>query len=112
MTTEARPVTVGLVELGGTESVRRLGSFLATASFGISVAYVVVFVVGFASMGDLSKPLKDPYLPIAELLIVILAPILVLLMVVVHECAPERARIYSGTAVGWMMLTAGFTMTV
>jgi hypothetical protein len=107
-----RPVPLGHVALGGSDAVRRLGSWLAKASFGIGVAYVIVFVVGFASMGDLSKPLKDPYLPIAEILIVILAPSLVLLMVVVHECAPERARIYSGTAVCWTMLTAGFTMTV
>ena len=111
-TTRPPPEQPDLVVLGGTEDVRRLGSWLARASFGIGVAYVIVFVVGFSSMGDLSKPLKDPYLPIAEILIVILAPILVLLMVVVHECAPARARIYSGTAVCWMMLTAGFTMTV
>jgi hypothetical protein len=86
--------------------------WLARASFGIGVAYVVTFVVGFGAMGTLSKPLEDPYLAIAEILIVVLAPILVLLMVVVHESAPERARIYSATAVCWMLLAAGFTMTV
>ena len=111
-TTAAPPEQQSDVALGGTESVRRLGMWLARASFGIGVAYVVTFVVGFASMGDLSKPLEDPYLAIAEILIVILAPILVLLMVVVHACAPERSRIYSATAVGWTLLTAGFTMTV
>jgi hypothetical protein len=58
---------------------------LSRASFGIGVAYVIVFVVGFASMGDLSQPLKDPYLPIAEILIVVLAPILVLLMVLLFD---------------------------
>ncbi len=33
-------------------------------------------------------------------------------MAVVHTCAPARTRIYSINAPGWMLLTAGFTMTV
>ena len=109
---EAPPEQLDYVTLGGTEAVRRLGMWLARASFGIGVAYVITFVVGFASMGDLSKPLKDPYLAVAEILIIVLAPILVMLMVIVHACAPERVRIYSATAVGWTLLMAGFTMTV
>ena len=111
-TAESPAVHAPQATLGGTESVRRLGVWLARTSFGIGVAYVISFIVGFASMGDLSKPLTDPYLAIAEILIVFLAPVLVLLMVVVHQCAPERVRIYSTTAVGWTVLAAGFTITV
>ncbi|HZM56376.1 MAG TPA: hypothetical protein VFC03_15250 [Acidimicrobiales bacterium] len=96
----------------GARAERRLGMWLARATAGIGAAYVVTFIIGFASMGDLSKPLEDPYLAIAEFLILVMAPILVLLMVIVHQCAPERTRIYSMSAVGWMLLLAGFTMTV
>ena len=41
-----------------------------------------------------------------------MAPTMVMLMAVVHILAPERSRIFSINALGWMLLTAGFTMTV
>jgi hypothetical protein len=72
----------------------------------------VGMVVGFSSMASFSKPLQDPYLAIAEVLILIMAPVMVLLLVVVHVRAPRRVRIFSINALGWMLLTAGFTMTV
>ena len=80
------------------------------AAFG--VAYAVTMVAGFAAMGNLSKPLEDPYLAIMEVLILVMAPVLVLLAVVIHACAPEGTKTYSMTALGWMLLLAGFTMTV
>jgi hypothetical protein len=64
------------------------------------VAYAVTMVVGFAAMGNLSKPLEDPYLAIMEVLILVMAPILVLLAVVIHACAPESTKTYSMTALG------------
>jgi hypothetical protein len=76
------------------------------------VAYAVTMVAGFAAMGNLSKPLEDPYLAIMEALILVMAPVLVLLAVVIHACAPEGTKTYSMTALGWMLLVAGFTMTV
>ena len=82
----------------------------ALAAFG--VAYAVTMVAGFAAMGTLSKPLEDPYLAIMEALILVMAPVLVLLAVVIHACAPEGTKTYSMTALGWMLLLAGFTMTV
>ena len=82
----------------------------ALCAFG--VAYAVTMVIGFGAMGTLSKPLEDPYLAIMEVLILVMAPILVLLAVVIHSCAPEGAKTYSMTALGWMLLLAGFTMTV
>jgi len=32
--------------------------------------------------------------------------------VVIHACAPDGAKTYAMTALGWMLLMAGFTMTV
>ena len=74
------------------------------AAFG--VAYVVTMVTGFAAMGNLSRPLEDPYLAIMEVLILVMAPVLVLLAVVIHACAPEDTKTYSMTALGWMLLLA------
>jgi len=99
-------------EWDGATAERRIGMWSARVLFGIGVAYVVDMVVGFSSMASFSKPLPDPYLAIAEALILIMAPVMVMLMVIVHICAPDRVRIFSINALGWMMLAAGFTMTV
>jgi hypothetical protein len=98
--------------LGGTKADRWIGMWSARALFAIGVAYAVTMVAGFAAMGDLSKPLEDPYLAVMEVLILVMAPILVLLAVVIHACAPEGTKTYSMTALGWTLLVAGFTMTM
>jgi hypothetical protein len=98
--------------LAGTKADRWIGMWSARVLCAFGVAYTVTMVVGFAAMGNLSKPLEDPYLAIIEVLILVMAPILVLLAVVIHACAPDGTKTYSMTALGWMLLTAGFTMTV
>jgi hypothetical protein len=98
--------------LGGTEADRWIGMWSARMLGAIGVVYAVTMVAGFAVMGNLSKPLEDPYLAIMEVLILVMAPILVLLAAVIHACAPHGAKTYSMTALGWMLLLAGFTMTV
>lgn len=80
--------------------------------FAFGVCYAVTMIIGFAAMGNTSKPLADPYLAIMEVLILIQAPILVLLAAAIHACTPEGTRTYSITALGWMLLLAGFTITV
>lgn len=84
----------------------------ARTLFALGVSYAVIMIIGFAAMGNTSKPLADPYLATMEILILIQAPILVLLAAVVHACAPEGTRTYSLIAFGWMLLLAGFTITV
>jgi hypothetical protein len=51
----------------------------------LEVAYVAVVVAGFASIGNMGAPLPDPYLAIAEVLVLVMAPILVVLMVAIHR---------------------------
>jgi hypothetical protein len=98
--------------LAGTKTDRWIGMWSARVLCAFGVAYAVTMVAGFAAMGNLSKPLEDPYLAIMEVLILVMAPILVLLAAVIHACAPEGTKTYSMTALGWMLLLAGFTMTV
>jgi hypothetical protein len=74
-----------------------IGAWSARAMLGLVAAYVAVFVVGFASVGNLSKPLPDPYLAIAEVLILVMAPIMVALMLAIHACAPCAGQaVHSG----------------
>ena len=92
--------------------IRTLGSWSARTIFLIEVAYVAVFVAGFASIRDTSKPLPDPYLAIAEILILMMAPILVCLMLAIHQCAPKHAKPFTQVALGWMFAAAAFTTVV
>jgi hypothetical protein len=100
------------VDWRGTDRICAIGAWSARAMLGLVAAYVAVFVVGFASVGNLSKPLPDPYLAIAEVLIVVMAPIMVALMLAIHACAPVRAKPFTQVALGWMLATAAFTTTV
>jgi hypothetical protein len=110
--TEGQVSETASAELGGTERDRRIGVWSARAIFVIGVAYAGDVVAGFVSLGNLRDPLRDPYLAIAEILIIFMAPVMVTLMVAIHACAPPRARIVGLTALGWMLVVAALTMTV
>jgi hypothetical protein len=56
--------------------------------------------------------LPDPYLAIAEVLILVIAPILVLLMLAIHACAPAHAKAFTRVALGWMLAAAAFTLNL
>jgi len=102
----------GELEWVGTDRDRAMGAWLARAFFGFGVAYAVVVVAGFVSLGNVRDPLPDPYLAIAEFLILAMGPIMVMLMVVIHRCAPPRAKAYTVAALGWMLAAATTTMAV
>lgn len=67
---------------------------------------------GFTALGNLRDPLADPYLAIAEVLIVVMAPAMVLLMAATHVCAPPGTRVWSIMALGFMVAAAALTVTV
>ena len=92
--------------------VRLLGVWSARACFLIELGYVVVFIAGFASIRTTNKPLPDPYLAMAEILILLLAPTMVCLMVAIHQSAPAEARPFTQMALGWMIAAAAFTIVV
>jgi hypothetical protein len=92
--------------------MRMLGAWSARTIFLIEVVYVAVFVVGFASIGNMSDPLPDPYLAIGEILILVMAPIMVCLMLAIHQCAPKQAKPFTQVALGWMLAAAACTTVV
>jgi hypothetical protein len=89
-----------------------LGFWSARTIFPMEILYVAVFIAGFSSIRNTSKPLPDPYLAIAEVLILLMAPILVCLMLAIHECAPRQAKPFTRMALGWMFAAAAFTTVV
>jgi hypothetical protein len=92
--------------------VRLLGAWSARAIFLIEGGYVAVFIAGFTSIRNTSAPLPDPYLAIAEILILVLAPIMVCLMLAIHQTAPNQARPFTQVALGWMLAAAAATTIV
>ena len=68
-----------------TNRMRSIGVWSARAICLIKAVYVVVFVIGFASLGNIGDPLPDPYLAIGEVLIFVMAPIMVALMLAIHQ---------------------------
>ena len=98
--------------LVGSRSERLARRWSAWFVVAISVAYAAIMVAGFGSLGNLTDPLPDPYLAVAELLILLMAPVMVVLMAAVHACAPVHLRMFSMIAFGWMLVAACLTMTV
>ncbi|MDT7668163.1 MAG: hypothetical protein QOC74_946, partial [Pseudonocardiales bacterium] len=96
----------------GSRSERLAGRWSARIVVTISGAYAAVMVAGFGSIGNLIDPLPDPYLAVAEVLILLLAPAMVVLIAAVHACAPVHLRMFSLIAFGWMLVAACLTMTV
>jgi hypothetical protein len=92
--------------------MRMLGFWSARTLFLIEVVYIAVFAAGFASIGNTSDPLPDPYLAIGEILILVMAPIMVCLMLAIHQCAPKHAKPFTQVALGWMLAAAAFTTVV
>jgi hypothetical protein len=103
-------VTSGDLEWVGTDRDRAMGAWLARAFFGFGIAYAVVIVAGFISLGNVRDPLPDPYFAIAEILILAMGPVVVMLMIAIHRCAPPRAKPYTIAALGWMLAAATTTM--
>jgi hypothetical protein len=96
----------------GTSRVRVIGAWSARAMFFLEVVYIAVFIVGFADVGNTSDPLPDPYLAIVEVMILVMAPILVALILAIHQCAPKQAKPFTQVALGWMLAAAAVTTVV
>ncbi len=96
----------------GTRHDRLAGRWAAWTVVVLSVVYAVVMGAGFSSMGNLADPLPDPYLAVAEVLILLMAPAMVVLVGALHACTPVHLRLYSLLAFGWMLVAACLTMTV
>jgi hypothetical protein len=111
MTTQQRSLNHAEA-LVGSDADRLLGKWSARAVAAFSIPYALTMVIGFSSLGNLHDPLPDPYLAVAEVVILLMAPLMVTLMIAVHACAPVRLRAFSLTALGWMLILAGVTMTV
>jgi hypothetical protein len=77
-----------------------------------SVVYAVALVAGLVSLRSPQQPIGDPFFAVLEIAIVLMMPLMVALMVAVHAWAPADGKVYSLTALVFMSLLAGLTMSV
>ena len=91
---------------------RAMGMVGAWTAFAVNEAYAVTSGLGFLAAKAPSDPIRDPYLSIMSLLIVLMAPFLVITMVAVHRYAAAEHKPYSMAALAFMVLLAGITSTV
>mgnify|MGYP001319051809 CR=1 FL=1 len=101
-----------MIHEGFTKYHRLLGTGAAFSVFFILIAYAVTLVLGSLSLTSPLEPIGDPYFSIMEILIVVLAPLLVMVMVVVHGYASPGARVFSLTAIAFMIVSASITSSV
>jgi hypothetical protein len=91
---------------------RTIGRAAAWAVFFLAVVYLVPLVLGLRSLASPQDPIGDPYFSMMELLIVLMAPAMVVSMVAVHAYARPEVKVYSFTALAFMLLLAGITSSV
>ncbi len=97
---------------GFTSQHRLIGRAAAWAVFSLLVVYAVTTILGFLSLKSPDDPISDPFFSIMELLIVLIAPLMVVSMVAVQAYAPREVKVYSLTALVFMILLAGITSSV
>jgi hypothetical protein len=78
----------------------------------LSAAYAITLVAGLLALPSPDHPIGDPFFPVLEILIVLLAPVMVTLMVAVHAWAAPEVKVFSLMALAFMVLMAGLTSSV
>jgi hypothetical protein len=76
------------------------------------VVYALVTALGFLSLESPQDPIGDPYFTIMRLLIIPLAALYVVTMVAVHAYARPAAKVYSLTALAFMIVLVTITTSV
>ena len=91
---------------------RVIGQVAAWTGFAVMQAYSVTSGLGFLSLESPLDPIEAPFLPIMALLLILMASWLVVTMVAVHAYAAPEHRVYSMTALAFVILLVGITSSV
>ena len=91
--------------------MNRLGMWSASGLFMVGIIYAITVAIGMYITG-FTNPIVDPILAIMEILTLIAAPLLVILMSIIHATALPEFKAYSLIALAFMLLVAGLTSAV
>ncbi len=93
-----------------TLQARTLGIAAAWMTFAVSEIYAIVSGVAYASQGAAVE--SGPFLSFMALLVVVMGPFLVLSMVAVHAYASPNHKLYSLTALAFMIACVAVTSCI
>ena len=91
---------------------RIIGRAAAWAAFGFGVVYAAVTALGFLSLQSPQDPIGDPFFTLMEILLILTVPLMLVSMVAVHAYATPADKVYSLTALIFMLLLTGITSSV
>ncbi len=91
---------------------RIIGRAAAWAAFGFGVVYAAVTALGFLSLQSPQDPIGDPFFTLMEILLILTVPLMLVSMVAVHAYAAPADKVYSLTALIFMLLLTGITSSV
>ena len=97
---------------GFTSLHRMFGRVSCWAVFSLIVIYAVTTILGFFSLKSPHDQIGDPYFTIMELLIILLAPLMVICMIAINAYAAKEVKVYSFTALVFMIIMAGITSSL
>jgi hypothetical protein len=100
------------VDASFTAAARRLGVVSAAGLVLLMVAYMADLALGLMSLRSPQDPIGDPYFTLLELLILAMMPFMVALMVAVHTWAPAELKVFSLSALSFMVALATLTSAV
>jgi hypothetical protein len=89
-----------------------VGILSVTVLLVLNTAYLVVLVIGLATLPSPHHPIQSPWFTIMELLIVAMGPALVTLPVAVHAQVSAARRPAALAAIAFMALAVGITCSV
>jgi len=90
----------------------KVGRISALSVFFLLLAYVVITFLGFISLKSPLDPIGDPYFTLMEILIILIAPLLLIVMVAVDAYADDEVKIFSRTAVIFMIIMTVITSSI
>lgn len=88
------------------------GRFAAFSVFGLGVLYAIITTLGLISLDSSGDPIGDPYFTMMELLILFIAPCMMISMAALHQSTIREKKIWSLTALIFMILMTGITSGV
>jgi hypothetical protein len=97
---------------GFTKQHRILGRIASFTVFFLLIAYAVTLILGILSLKSPQDQIGDPYFSVLESLIILIAPLMVIVMVVVHTYASLETKAYSLIALAFMIILASITCSV
>jgi hypothetical protein len=89
-----------------------LGTIAAWGSFFLLMIYIPVTILGIFTLKSPEDPISDPYFTIMELLILLIVPFLLVSMVALHMYTKPEDKVYSLTALIFMIFVAVITSMV